>query len=210
MRRRGRHAGSGPGSGEDVRELLTAEHLVRSTLTTVLPDVDDGEEHPWEWLRDLAAEAGVDVTLEEIANPGDAARAATYDRRMLPPEWIEHRRTGDRELLGWVRPDGEGFVAIDRLGHEVTGVVDWHDAETALDERGLAWLADLWQLVHDDGTATRVRIVEVSPERVVVKLDDFGAVGAELRSWTLPFPAPARLRPYVGDAHVIDGLPGGR
>ncbi len=129
---------------------------------------------------------------------------------MLTQDWIEHRRAGDRELLGWVRLDGEGFVAIDRLGHEVTGVVDWHDAEEALEERGLAWLADLWHLTHADGTATRVRIVEVSPERVVVKLDDFGDIRAELRTWTLPFPAPDRLQPCTGDAHVIDGLPGGR
>lgn len=124
---------------------------------------------------------------------------------MLPSDWIEHRRAHDRELLGWMRPDGEGFVAIDRLGHEVTGVVDWLAGEEALDERGLGWLAGLWQLTHDDGTATRVRIVEVSAERVVVKFDDFGAVDAQMRMWTLPFPAPATLRPYAGDPSVLDG-----
>lgn len=129
---------------------------------------------------------------------------------MLPSDWIEHRRPGDRELVGWVQPDGDGFVAIDRLGHVVTGVVEWTDAEEALEARGLRWLADLWQLAHDDGTSTRVRIVEVSPERVVVKLDDFGAVGAELRTWTLPFPAPESLRPFEGDAHVITGFHTGR
>ncbi len=128
---------------------------------------------------------------------------------MLPSDWIEHRRPGDRELVGWVRPDGDGFVAMDRLGRAVTGVVDWTDAEEALEERGLRWLADLWQLAHDDGTRARVRIVEVGAERVVVKLDDFGAVGAELRTWTLPFPAPGTLRPFEGDAHVITGLSAG-
>ena len=127
---------------------------------------------------------------------------------MLPNDWIEHRRAADRELVGWLRPAGEGFVAIDRLGREVTGVVDWVTAEEALDERGLRWLADLWQLGHDDGTTTRVRIVEVSHERVVVKRDDFGAVDAEMRTWTLPFPAPETLRPYAGDPSVIDGFPG--
>lgn len=125
---------------------------------------------------------------------------------MLRSDWIEHRRPGDCELLGWARPEGDGFVAIDRLGHEITDVVDWLEAEEALDARGLHWLAGLWRLTHDDGTSTRVRIVEVSPERVVVKLDDFGAVGAELRTWTLPFPAPDSLRPYDGDPHVIGGL----
>ncbi len=125
---------------------------------------------------------------------------------MLPQDWIEHRRPGDRELVGWVRPEDEGFVAVDRLGHDVTGIVDWHDAEQALEERGLHWLADLWQLALDDGRTVRVRMVEVSPERVVVKLDDFGDLRAELRTWTLPFPAPATLRPFEGDRGVIDGL----
>lgn len=118
---------------------------------------------------------------------------------MLPEDWIEHRRAGDRELVGWVRPDGDGFVALDRLGHPVTDVVDWDVAEEALEERGLHWLSDLWQLQVEDGRWLRVRLVEVSAERVVVKLDDFGDVNAELRTWTLPFPAPATLRPFEGD-----------
>ncbi|WP_199422392.1 hypothetical protein [Actinotalea solisilvae] len=125
---------------------------------------------------------------------------------MLPEDWIEHRRPSDRELVGWLRPQGEGFVAVDRLGRDVTGVVDWTDGEEALEERGLRWLADLWQLTLDEGRTLRVVLVEVSPERVVVKLDDFGAVGVGTRSWTLPFPAPATLQPYAGDRGVIDGL----
>lgn len=129
---------------------------------------------------------------------------------MLPAEWIAHRRPGDRELVGWLRPDGEGFVAIDRLGREVTGVVDWTDGEQALEEHGLRWLADLWELEHDDGTTSRVRLVEVTPDRVVVKRDDFGAVGAAQVTWTLPFPPPTALRPFSGDPSVIDGLPPGR
>ncbi len=129
---------------------------------------------------------------------------------MLPEDWIAHHRPGDRELVGWLRPDGEGFVAIDRLGREVTGVVDWTDAEEALEEHGLRWLADLWELGHVDGTTSRVRLVEVTPERVVVKRDDLGAVGAAQQTWTLPFPPPGALRPFSGDPFVIDGLPPGR
>ncbi len=124
---------------------------------------------------------------------------------MLPEDWIEHRRAGDRELVGWLRPQGDGFVAVDRLGRAVTGAVDWDVAEEALEARGLHWLADLWQLRVEDGRWLRVRMVEVSPERVVVKMDDFGAADAEMRTWTLPFPAPATLRPYVGDASVLEG-----
>lgn len=123
-----------------------------------------------------------------------------------PEDWIEHRRAGDRELVGWLRPERDGFVAVDRLGREVTGVVDWLAGEEALEERGLRWLADLWQLTLEDSRRVRVRIVEASPERVVVKQDDFGAVGAATRTWTLPFPAPEHLQPFEGDQGVIDGL----
>jgi hypothetical protein len=127
---------------------------------------------------------------------------------MPQEDWIEHRRPGDRELLGWIRPQGEGFVAHDALGREATGVVDWLEAEEALEERGLHWLADLWQLDRPDGTRERVRIVEVTPERVVVKGDDFGAVDVVTPSYVLPFPAPAALRLFEGDASVFDGLSG--
>ena len=128
---------------------------------------------------------------------------------MTPGDWIAHHRPGDRERLGWIRPEGDGFVALDALGRPVTGTVDWLDAEEALEERGLHWLADLWQLDLPDGTRERVRIVEVTPDRVVVKGDDFGAVDVVTRSYVLPFPAPDALRPFEGDAWTFDGL-GGR
>ena len=124
----------------------------------------------------------------------------------MPPEsWIEHRRPGDRELVGWIRADGDGYVALDALGREATGTVDWTSAEEALEERGLRWLADLWQLDLPDGARARVRIVEVTPERVVVKVDDFGAVDAATPTFVLPFPAPDDLRPFEGDASTLDG-----
>ncbi len=120
-------------------------------------------------------------------------------------DWIEHRRSGDRELLGWIAPDGEHFVPFDRLGRPVGEATDWLSAEERLEERGIGWLADLWQLtVH--GVVERVRIVEVTPERVVVKRDDLGSIDAPLHTWTLAFPAPAELRPFEGDPGVISGL----
>ena len=122
---------------------------------------------------------------------------------MPPEDWIEHRRAGDRERLGWIRPDGDGFVAVDALGRELTDVVDWLDAEEALDAHGLHWLADLWQLDLPDGTRERVRIVEVTPARVVVKVDDFGAVDVVTESYVLPFPAPESAGPFEGDAKTI-------
>ncbi|WP_426593494.1 hypothetical protein ACPPVS_17465 [Cellulomonas sp. McL0617] len=123
---------------------------------------------------------------------------------MPPQDWIEHRRPGDRERVGWIRTEGEEFVALDALGRELTGPVDWLVAEEALEARGLHWLAALWQLDLPDGTRERVRIVEVTPERVVVKVDDFGAVDVVTASYVLPFPAPDALRPFEGDASTLD------
>lgn len=93
---------------------------------------------------------------------------------------------------------GEEFVAVDVLGHEITGPVDWLDAEEALEERGLSFLAEPWLLTLPDGTDVRVRITEVSPRRIRVREDDLGAaaaVGADMRDHILPFPAPSTLRP---------------
>ncbi|WP_105565799.1 hypothetical protein [Microbacterium halophytorum] len=108
---------------------------------------------------------------------------------------IEHRRNLDGETLGWMRPEGEGFVVVDLLGHERTGVVDWFEAERTLDELGLSYLAEPYELLHDDGTWLRVRIAEVHAGRVRVKEDDGGAVGAPQVYYELPVPVPAdRLR----------------
>ena len=127
---------------------------------------------------------------------------------MTHEDWIAHHRPGVRVRLGWIRPVGDGFVALDALGRAVTGTVDWLAAEEALEDRGLHWLADLWQLDLPDGTRERVRIVEVTPDRVVVKGDDFGAVDVVTRSYVLPFPAPAALHPFEGDAWTFDGTLG--
>lgn len=129
---------------------------------------------------------------------------------MLPDDWTPHRRD-DGELLGWIRPDGEDWVAIDVLGRTASAPVDWLDAEAALEQVGLAWLADIWMLEGEASEPLRVRFVEVTPSegavtgRVVVKIDDFGDMQrppAEL--FTLPWPAPSRLRP------VRPGDPDGR
>ncbi len=126
----------------------------------------------------------------------------------MPDEsWVAHHRAGDRELLGWVRPAGDGFVAVDRLGRDVSPVVDWVEAEELLEERGLGWLADLWQLTLADGTVRRVRLVEVGPARVVVKDDDMNAVGGTpTATHVLPFPAPPSLAPYAGDPFTVDSF----
>lgn len=113
----------------------------------------------------------------------------------IPADWIPHRRSGDRELLGWIRPEGEGFVAISLFGAEISGELDWVAAEEAIEARGLSWMADVWMLERD-GRDIRVRIVELAPpERVAVKTDDFGAIDVPYELIDLPWPPPETLRP---------------
>lgn len=116
---------------------------------------------------------------------------------MLPADWIEHRR-GDRELVGWIVPEGEGFLAYDILERLVTAEpVDWTAAEEVLDELGIGYLADRYILTLPDGEERPVRITEVNTRRVVVVADEFGAasaVGSNADHYELPFPVPRELR----------------
>ena len=50
----------------DPWTALTAEGVRQDVLNVVLPDEDDGEPHPWEWLRGLLQQQGVDVTVEQL------------------------------------------------------------------------------------------------------------------------------------------------
>ena len=46
---------------------LSLDVLERSELTTVRPDNDpSNDEHPWEWLAELAQAQGIDVTADEL------------------------------------------------------------------------------------------------------------------------------------------------
>jgi hypothetical protein len=93
-------------------------------------------------------------------------------------DWIEHRRSEDGERVGWMQPDGEGFIPIDLLGRPVTGAVDWLSAEEILDELGLSYLAEPHELLLPSGDWLRVRIAEVGPDFVRVKKDDWGDMTA--------------------------------
>jgi hypothetical protein len=101
----------------------------------------------------------------------------------------------DGEVLGRILEQGDAWVAVDRLGRRVSGPTDLAEAEAALDDRGLGYLADRYELELDDGTVEPVRIVEVRPDRVRVKLEDGGAVGGPRVVWDLPNPVPPTLRP---------------
>lgn len=46
--------------------------------------------------------------------------------------------------------------------------------------------------------ATRVRIIEVTPEHIVVKGEDFGAIDIHTQIYELPWPLPATLREPTG------------
>lgn len=125
---------------------------------------------------------------------------------MIDPDWTAHRRD-DGELIGWIHPadagahPAAGWVAVDLLGRTVAGPGEWLDVEAALDEHGIAWLAERWVLEPDtparagDEEARVVLFVEVTPERIVVKTDDYGAIDAPVTTYSLPWPLPARLRP---------------
>jgi len=109
---------------------------------------------------------------------------------MLPADWTPHRRE-DGETLGWIRPEGELWIPLDRLGRESGAPMEWLDAEQALEERGLGWLAERWWL---DGEP--VRIAEVNEEQIFVVTDYYGgasAVGAPRERIELPWPAPEGL-----------------
>lgn len=130
-------------------------------------------------------------------------------------DWIELRRSGDRELLGWILAEEDGFVPIDLLGRRRSDVVDWLTAEETLESAGIGYLADPYELQLDGGHWLRVRLTEVSPEAIKVKKDDWGAIDAPQLNFTLPFPMPARLRAWdgpVGDNQLgfLDSTPGGQ
>jgi hypothetical protein len=54
---------SGPA---DPWRYQTADSIEADVRTTVLPDDDDGEEHPWEWLVELLHAQGVEASPEQL------------------------------------------------------------------------------------------------------------------------------------------------
>lgn len=54
-------------SSGDIWAHETVETITRDVLTTVLPDDDDtDDEHPWEWLAELARDRGIVVTADDL------------------------------------------------------------------------------------------------------------------------------------------------
>lgn len=126
---------------------------------------------------------------------------------MIPHDWTPYHRVDDGELVGYLRPavdDPELVTPVTLFGHPLADEPgeDWW-AEQVLEDLGLSYLADRWELVREDGTTSRVVISECSPERVVVALAEFAQViapdGVDRsaedwgKQWTLPVPTD-RLR----------------
>lgn len=79
-----------------------------------------------------------------------------------------HVRGRDRELLGWITMTAdEQFAACDLLWRPVGTPGELTDAEHALDELGLRYLAEPWLLTTDDGPIA-VQIVEITADTVTV------------------------------------------
>lgn len=120
---------------------------------------------------------------------------------MVSSDWTPHRRD-DGELLGWIHPEGDDWVAVDVLGRRASDPTDWLDAEAALEQHGIAWLAEPWMLEGEGDRPLRVRILEVTPDDegvpggIVVKVDDFGDMTRPATAqFELAWPIPDRLRP---------------
>lgn len=112
-----------------------------------------------------------------------------------PPDWYAHQRD-DKELLGWITPDGEDFVAIDRLGRRSVAM-DWVNAEEYLNELGLRYLAEIYACEVEPDRWVRVRILEVSTDGITVQEDHFGDATADLPKFVMPFPPGNQLVPLA-------------
>ncbi len=112
---------------------------------------------------------------------------------MIPQEWVPHRREQDDELVGYLVQQGPAVVPVTLFGHPLADAGDVEAAREVLESTGLRALADPWWLQLEDGENIRVRIREVTPDRVLVVVDDFGYDGDLNDSWELEVPEPGRL-----------------
>lgn len=119
-------------------------------------------------------------------------------------EGTPHRRE-DGELVGWIFPHQDAWRGVDLLGRDVLASEDWLAIEAALEARGIGYLAGIWTYEDPDTGPVRVRMVEVTPTRIVVSTDNFGAIDVPTRSFVFPWPLPASVRPWRAGDPEIDG-----
>ncbi len=88
---------------------------------------------------------------------------------MIPADWEPHHRAVDGEHVGYlVGVDEERMRPMTLLGTPLADPSHRNEAEALLDAVGLSYLIEPWELVDEDGSATRVVLLEISPERVAV------------------------------------------
>ena len=114
-------------------------------------------------------------------------------RGMIPQHWRPYRRSSDEELVGYLVPQGDAVVPVNLFGYPLGEAAEADHAEALLESAGLSALAELWWLEREDGESIRVRIREVSADRLVVMPDDFGVGGPVADSIVLEVPEPGRL-----------------
>ncbi len=82
--------------GTDPWSVLTPAMVESTVAGTVLPDDDDGEEHPWAWLVERLATHGVSVTQDTLRRvPYRVVLGPRVRERLrLPADPVDGPRTG--------------------------------------------------------------------------------------------------------------------
>lgn len=99
----------------------------------------------------------------------------------IPSHWQPRHRPDDDELVGYLVPDGDLVVPVTIFGAPLAGSLDQEDATAVLDAEGLACLADRWLLAPsgsasgDTAGAVAVAVAEAAPDRLVLRVVDFGS-----------------------------------
>ncbi|WP_026530623.1 hypothetical protein [Haematomicrobium sanguinis] len=111
---------------------------------------------------------------------------------MIPSTWIAHTRPSDRERVGYIEfLPGDRFAAFDLLGRPVAEFDDYLDAEEALENLGIGYLAQVWLYRAEPGAdPAPVRILDVSPGRALITTDLYGVIGSSGVETEIPVPVP--------------------
>ena len=78
---------SGHSSTHDIWAYQSVDTITRDVLNTVLPDGDESDdEHPWEWLAELSAAHGLNVTPDELRQVPYSVELTERLLRRLPAQ----------------------------------------------------------------------------------------------------------------------------
>ena len=119
---------------------------------------------------------------------------------VLPTTWTPYRRAEDDELLGYLddAADAAGVVPLTLFGVPLGPASSQEEAQTTLERRGLASLAEPWLLRRANGDEVRVAVMAAFPDRVLVVPAPYGyADPAERPVVVHAADGPALLRPYA-------------